>query len=183
MSEWISHVRAYAKANGVSYKDAMQLAKASYRPSGGSLKTIARKAKNTLNKSEKVAQRVNKRADVIGRKAKNTIHTVARKGRNTALKVAEYADEAAPLAAAVAGPEAGAALFAASHGIHEAVGGSFRTTGAGVKKPKRQLGKKPVSGGCVGGKKHCSQCGGALSKKKAGEMLPPRSLTRLQKTN
>ena len=32
MSEWIDHVKAYAKKHGVSYKEAMSKAKASYKP-------------------------------------------------------------------------------------------------------------------------------------------------------
>jgi len=34
MSDWISHVKAYAKKNNVSYKEAMSKAKASYKPKG-----------------------------------------------------------------------------------------------------------------------------------------------------
>ena len=33
-SEWILHVKAYAKKNNVSYKQAMSQAKASYKPKG-----------------------------------------------------------------------------------------------------------------------------------------------------
>ena len=34
MSEWINHVKAYAKKNKVSYKEAMSKAKATYKPKG-----------------------------------------------------------------------------------------------------------------------------------------------------
>jgi hypothetical protein len=189
MSKWIQFVKSVQADQGVSYKEAMQLAKPLYKKqSGGNLRSTVRKARNTVNRVEKVAKRVNKRADVIGRKAKNTVETVGRKGRNTALRVSEYADEALPVVSAMA-PEVGAAMFAVNASVKEALG-------AGNKRRKRrQLGVKPpplssgtsggsfrVQGGCVQGK--CTQCGGAMkSKKESLDLLPSRSLSRLQKTN
>lgn len=38
VSKWIEHVKAYSKKNGVSYKEAMSKAKASYK-SGGATTT------------------------------------------------------------------------------------------------------------------------------------------------
>lgn len=58
MSDWINHVKAVQKKHGVSYKEAMQLAKATYKKqSGGGIpkpsKQVSRKAKNTANKISK----------------------------------------------------------------------------------------------------------------------------------
>lgn len=148
MSAWIKHVKDYQQANGVTYKKAMTDAKASYKTQqGGSMKSIGRKIKNTLNKS-----------DVVGRKAKNTIETVTRKARNTGKKVSEYADELLPAVTAFV-PEAGVALAAANATLKEVVG-------SGVKRRGRKLGSKnggsfKTTGAGVNNNM-CTQCGGAV---------------------
>jgi len=150
MSSWIQHVKKVQQDHNVSYKEAMQLAKASYTSQkGGNLKKVLRKTKNTRKKS-----------DVMGRKAKNTIATVSRKARNTAKKVSEYADDAVPMVAAIA-PEAAAALTVANATVKEVLG-------SGVKRRGRKLGSKNKQGGSfktTGAGVHnamCTQCGGAV---------------------
>jgi len=181
MSEWILHVKQYAKTHNVSYGDAMKLAKPSYKQHGGNLKSMVRKAKNTVNKAEKVAARVNKRADVIGRKAKNTVETVGRKAKNTAVKVSEYADEALPAVTAF-NPELGATLYAANAGLKEVTG-----SGAGR---GRKLGSKNKQGGSFktagAGVGSCHACGGAVGRSRSSKtnmVVPPKSLADRLKNN
>ena len=68
-SEWINHVKQYAKTNDISYKKAMSQAKSTYKPKhGGDLKSTMRKAQNTLK-------------------------TVARKTRNSANAGSKFIDK------------------------------------------------------------------------------------------
>ena len=68
-SPWIEHVRNYSKKHNVPYEQAMSEAKSSYKPkTGGSLKTDARKAKNTTK-------------------------TIARKTKNTANRASDFIDK------------------------------------------------------------------------------------------
>lgn len=58
-SDWIEHVKQYAKQNGVSYKQAMKDAKPSYKKvEGGKMKAknVVRKTKNTVKRGVKVAK-------------------------------------------------------------------------------------------------------------------------------
>jgi t-SNARE complex subunit (syntaxin) len=57
MSNWIEHVKAYAKANNVPYKQAMSEAKSSYQPVEGG-KFNLKKVGKTLNKVKKGAKKV-----------------------------------------------------------------------------------------------------------------------------
>ena len=50
MSDWISHVKAYAKKNKVSYKEAMSKAKATYKPKG------KKDTKKDMGKMEKMGK-------------------------------------------------------------------------------------------------------------------------------
>lgn len=57
--EWIEHVKKYSKEHGVSYKQAMKDAKASYKKvEGGSMKVknVVRKTKNTVKRGVKVTK-------------------------------------------------------------------------------------------------------------------------------
>lgn len=55
MSEWIDHVKAYAKKNKVSYKEAMSKAKASYKPKGkkDDKKKMTKKEMEKMEKEKK----------------------------------------------------------------------------------------------------------------------------------
>lgn len=58
-SEWLDHVKAYAKKNNVSYKEAMSKAKASYKPKG---KKVDKKkmTKSTRGDSKKEMEKMEK---------------------------------------------------------------------------------------------------------------------------
>ena len=59
---WITHVKAYAKNNNVTYRDALKLSKSSYQSkSGGDIKSAIRKTKNTINKGSKMVRKTAKR--------------------------------------------------------------------------------------------------------------------------
>ena len=55
MSEWIDHVKAYAKKNKVSYKEAMSKAKATYKPKGKKVdkKKMTKKEMEKMEKEKK----------------------------------------------------------------------------------------------------------------------------------
>ena len=52
-SAWILHVKAYAKKNKVSYKEAMSKAKASYKPKAGKPAEKKEKKEKKMTKKEK----------------------------------------------------------------------------------------------------------------------------------
>jgi hypothetical protein len=52
-SEWILHVKAYAKKNNVSYKEAMGKAKATYKPKGKKVEKKDDKKKKMSKKDMK----------------------------------------------------------------------------------------------------------------------------------
>jgi len=52
MSEWIDHVKKVAKAKKISYKEAMSVAKASYKPKGKKA-PVKDKAKKPTKKEKK----------------------------------------------------------------------------------------------------------------------------------
>jgi hypothetical protein len=67
MSEWIMHVKAYAKKNNVSYKEAMSKAKATYKPKGKKVdkkkmtkKEMEKMSKSTRGDSKKEMQKMEK---------------------------------------------------------------------------------------------------------------------------
>ena len=57
-SKWITHVKAYSKANNCSYGDAMSRAKSSYQKGGGIMDT-ARNANNWLKQHKVVSRGAN----------------------------------------------------------------------------------------------------------------------------
>jgi len=131
MSEWINHVKNYQNQTGVSYKDAMTLARASYHPTGG--KFSFNKAMKKVNKASK---KVNNVANQYGhlvpqeyqqqlQQAQNIAqHTqelsggkfnmkhALRKAGHTVNKVKSIARVAAPILSVVA-PEIGLPIEAA----------------------------------------------------------------------
>ena len=52
-SQWIEFVKAYAKKNKVSYKEAMSKAKASYKPKAGKPAEKKEKKEKKMTKKEK----------------------------------------------------------------------------------------------------------------------------------
>lgn len=52
MSEWIDHVKAVAAKKKISYKEAMSVAKASYKPKGGKKAAPVKEKKPPLKKSK-----------------------------------------------------------------------------------------------------------------------------------
>jgi hypothetical protein len=134
MSDWISHVKKYQAANGVSYKDAMRLSKASYKTQkGGDMKSVVRKTVNTAKRVKKVVKK--------GAKAGSRI-----------------LDKAAPMLD-VLDPELGAMLHAANGGLKEVasvVGSGGRKRQLGTR--KKVGGSFKVSGGCI----NCPSCGSGI---------------------
>ena len=56
MTAWIQHVKNYQQEHGCSYKEAMSRAKDTYqKQTGGSLKSMVRKATKTAKRARKVA--------------------------------------------------------------------------------------------------------------------------------
>jgi hypothetical protein len=174
MSAWVNHVKAYSKANNVTYGEALKLAKASYqKQSGGDLKSAVRKTKNTVKRGARVVKRgarktanfLDNHADLLAAVDENlasnaadiskgmrgvqalskqaggkvTAKKVVRKARNTIKRVAKIADRAAPLVGMI-NPEAGLAMHGASKAMTGGsckhcgmTGGSFVTQGSGVR--------------------------------------------------
>ena len=153
MSEWIEHVKNYAKMHNVSYKEALKLAKASYKPqAGGSLKTVARKAKNTNKRAYKVANKASNALDKYGHilqhynedlydkldKANTTYKdfdtklnggkfnakTAVRKVKNTTKRISKEVDRLAPLVSLV-NPEVGTTLMSVNEGYKRVAGGKL----------------------------------------------------------
>ena len=58
MSEWLSHVKKVAKAKKISYKEAMSVAKSSYKPKGK--KVPVKKEKKVPVKKEKKSPKMKK---------------------------------------------------------------------------------------------------------------------------
>ena len=89
MTAWTDHVRNYSQSNGVSYKDAMTLARPSYNPVAGGkfsmhkafkkVRKVGRKANNSINKAQDI---VDKNAHLIDQFDKqfdtNLSHDVSR---------------------------------------------------------------------------------------------------------
>jgi len=71
-SNWVNHVKKYARENGVSYGEAMTLARSSYTPvkKGKGIGNIVRKTRNTLKKARKVSGNTIKHIDKYGELAR-----------------------------------------------------------------------------------------------------------------
>jgi len=67
-SPWVEHVRNYSYKHNISYKDAMQKARASYKPqkTGGSMKSLVKKARRTVKKVNHASHKVNQMIDQHG---------------------------------------------------------------------------------------------------------------------
>lgn len=191
-SAWIDHVKNYQQQHGCSYKDAMTQAKSSYKckcpsssssaKSGGSVKTVVRKVKNTIKKGKKGVKQVTKEieknqkfinliaGDEMGAKVakandyakevnesiggKIKTKNVVRKVKNTAKKIKNIAKKVEPLVM-LADPELGLAL----HTGIEATGGSYASV---IKTHRQKLAKK------AGGSFAVPKAGGSFTVPKAG---------------
>ena len=167
MTAWIDHVKNYQQEHGCSYKEAMSRSKDTYqKQTGGSLKSMVRKATKTAKRARRVATNASKQVskhqdfinlinpevgktiesanskfnevnDKLG--GKFNLHKAMRKTKNTVKRVRKVSKDVAPLVAMV-NPEAGLALEALS-------------VGAGNKYIKA------IEGGCS----KCDKCGGSFS--------------------
>lgn len=141
---WIEHVRNYQKQNGCSYREAMSRSKDSYqKQTGGSLKSVVRKAGKTVKQARKGARQVSKQVeknqafinlinedagakiakanskfkevdDKVG--GKFNLGKAIRKTKNTVKKARKMAKVGAPIAMALGQPELAVGLEAVSMG-------------------------------------------------------------------
>lgn len=160
-SAWIQHVKMTQQEKGISYKEAMSVAKASYNPTsskkkkGGSVASFVkkvnvmeRKGRNTLKTAERKGINTLDRTSQIIDKGK----VIGRKARNTVSKVIT---EASPLVA-LASPE----LAIGMQALNKSIGGRL-----GSKNNKYLNGGSfKVQGGSVKSHNHanCPTCGGGI---------------------
>lgn len=134
-SPWIEHVKQFrAQHPGMSYAEALKSASSSYSggtTSGGSVKTVVRKAKNT-----------GKRVQKIARKTINTIDTVAPVMEMTGVTVAP--EVVAPYEVAKLAYKGSKLLK--KGGSFKVQGGSFKVQGAGHAGCSECGMKKPLCG-------------------------------------
>ena len=137
MTNWTSHVKDYAKAHNVSYKQAMTDSKDSYQKmSGGNFKNFERKLSNSIKTGERKignSLRTGERKTV---NSLNKANNIQRKAKNT---VSRIIDDATPLVSLI-NPEIGLGLQAVKTSIGGKLGskknpylrgGSFRTMSEG----------------------------------------------------
>jgi len=152
MTNWTNHVKAYAQAHNVSYKQAMTDSKDSYnKMSGGNFKNFERKVSNSLKTGER---KVSNSLRTGERKTVNSLqkgNNIVRKLRNTTTRVI---DEVSPLVSLALGPEIGLGL----QGVKTAIGGKLGSK----KNPYALKGgsfKTMSEGGSLSGKNICNHCG------------------------
>jgi hypothetical protein len=153
-SPWIQHVKNTQHHYGVSYKEAMQIARETYNPQhGGSFKSVMGKAKKATKQAKKASQFIDNNAHLIDQFDKSgriseannllkrginiadnldgqlggnfKLKNAVRKARNTARTVSHAVDKYAPLVEMVA-PELAPAIegFHAANAIYKKTGGS-----------------------------------------------------------
>jgi hypothetical protein len=162
---WIQHVKSFQATHGCTYKEAMTLSRPSYNAGGccsqegGSLKSVMRKAKNSLKQGKKATRQVTDAIDknqqfanlVLGDEMAGKIQNASnqakqinesiggkfklgraiRKAKNTAREVKKIAKVIQPMVATV-NPAAGMAMESAI----VATGGSYKALIAKHKQKK-----------------------------------------------